>query len=83
MIPFLPLAIVLAAILGPSVRNIILVIGDHVVAGTARLIRAQVLTLKQRLYVERSRALGGVEPARDGSAHPPERDRRSSSRTRR
>ena len=61
VIPFLPLAIALAAILGPSVRNIILVIGITSWPSTARLIRAQVLTLKERLYVDRSRALGATD----------------------
>jgi peptide/nickel transport system permease protein len=58
VIPFLPLAIVLATLLGASIVNIVIVIGITSWPGTARLIRAQVLTLKQRLYVERSRALG-------------------------
>ena len=61
VIPFLPLAIALAAILGPSVRNIILVIGITSWPQTARLIRAQVLTLKERDYVDRSRALGASD----------------------
>jgi peptide/nickel transport system permease protein len=58
VIPFLPLAIVLAAILGPSVWNVIFVIGITSWPATARVLRAQVLSLKERLYVERSRALG-------------------------
>ena len=73
VIPFLPLAIVLAAILGPSVRNIILVIGITSWPQTARLIRAQVLTLRERDYVDRSRALGALELAPDVAPHPPQR----------
>lgn len=61
VIPFLPLAIALAAILGPSIRNIIIVIGITSWPSTARLIHAQVLTLKQRDYVDRSRALGASD----------------------
>ena len=58
VIPFLPLAIVLASLLGRSIWIIALVIGITTWAGTARVVRAQVLTLKQRPYVERARALG-------------------------
>jgi peptide/nickel transport system permease protein len=61
VIPFLPLAIALAAVLGPSIGNIIFVIGITSWPSTARLIRAQVLTLKERLYVDRSRALGASD----------------------
>jgi peptide/nickel transport system permease protein len=58
VIPFLPLAIVLASVLGRSVWNIIFVIGITSWPSTARLVRAQVLTVKQRLFVDRSRSLG-------------------------
>ena len=59
VIPFLPLAIVLAAVLDRSSANIIIVIGVTSWPGTARLVRSQVLTVKQRLFVDRARALGG------------------------
>lgn len=58
VIPFLPLAIVLASVLGRSVWNIIFVIGITSWPATARLVRAQVLTVKQRLFVDRARSLG-------------------------
>jgi peptide/nickel transport system permease protein len=58
VIPFLPLAIALAAVLDRSIWNIVLVIGVTTWPATARLIRAQVLTVKQRLYVDRARSLG-------------------------
>jgi peptide/nickel transport system permease protein len=58
VIPWIALAIVLASILGPTLFNIILVIAITSWAGTARLVRAQALTVKERPYVERARALG-------------------------
>jgi peptide/nickel transport system permease protein len=58
VIPFLPLAIVLASVLGRNVWNIIFVIGVTSWPSTARLVRAQVLTVKQRLFVDRARSLG-------------------------
>ena len=58
VIPFLPLAIVLVAVLGRSLFVIAFVIGITTWPGTARVVRAQVLTLKERPYVERARALG-------------------------
>ncbi len=58
VIPFLPLAIVLSVILRPSLYTVIFVIGITSWPSTARVIRAQVLSLKTRTYVERARALG-------------------------
>ncbi len=58
VIPFLPLAIVLASVLGRSLLNIAIVIGVTSWAGTALLIRSQTMSVKERAYLERARVLG-------------------------
>jgi len=58
VIPFLVLSIVLASLLGQSLWVIAFVIGITTWPGTARVVRAQVLSLKERTYIERARSLG-------------------------
>lgn len=58
MLPELPLMIVLAAVLGPSMWNIILVVSLVSWPTTARVVRSQVLSLKERPFVEASRCIG-------------------------
>ena len=58
VIPFLPLAIILAVVLGRSLLNIALVIGVTSWPATALLIRSQTLSVKERPYLERARVLG-------------------------
>lgn len=58
VIPFLPTAIVLAAVLERSIWTIVFVIGITSWPATARLVRSQVLSVRSRLYVDRARALG-------------------------
>lgn len=61
VLPWLALAIVLAAVFGQNLWVIIFIIGLTSWAGTSRLVRAQVLSVKERTYIERSRALGGSD----------------------
>jgi peptide/nickel transport system permease protein len=66
VIPFLPLAIVLATLLGNAANSLpfgrvlilIIVIGLTGWAGTSRIIRSQVLSVKERMFIERAKALG-------------------------
>ncbi|MCE9622381.1 MAG: ABC transporter permease [Actinomycetia bacterium] len=58
VIPFLPTAIVLAAVLERSLWTVVLVIGITSWPSSARLVRSQVLSVRERLYVDRARALG-------------------------
>ncbi|MET7998695.1 ABC transporter permease [Amycolatopsis sp. NPDC005232] len=59
VLPSLILAIALSAVLPQSPRTIILAIGLTAWPSTARLVRAQTLTIESRPYIERARALGG------------------------
>jgi len=58
-IPWLVLMILVAAMLGEiNLSAIILIIGLTGWSGTARLVRAQVMSLRERQYIERARAIG-------------------------
>lgn len=61
VLPWLPLMLVLAALLGASIWNIIFVIGITGWAGTARIVRAQTLSEKERQYIERARSIGASD----------------------
>jgi len=61
VIPELPLAIVLVALTKPSLLNIIFVIGVLGWTSTARLVRAQTLSVKERKFVTRARAIGASD----------------------
>jgi peptide/nickel transport system permease protein len=58
-IPGLPLLIVLTAVMGPSIYSVVILIGFLGWMGIARLIRSQVLSLKEKAFVEAARASGG------------------------
>jgi peptide/nickel transport system permease protein len=59
--PSVILALAVLALLGPSLTNVILVIGVTWIPGYARIARAQVLSAKQNVYVEAERALGATK----------------------
>jgi peptide/nickel transport system permease protein len=63
VVPRLLLAIVVVATFGGSVWNIIVVIGLLSWPRTARILRGQFLTLKERPYVEAAKSIGASAPA--------------------
>lgn len=63
VLPWFPLMIVLMTVLGQKFHFVILVIGLTSWPSTARIVRSQVLTVKERSFIERAKAIGA------GDAH--------------
>jgi len=61
--PYLVLMIVIASILKPSIYNTMIALGAVSWPGTARLVRGEILSLKQREFVEAAHSLG-IKPGR-------------------
>jgi ABC-type dipeptide/oligopeptide/nickel transport system permease subunit len=60
-VPFLLVAIALVSITGPGLSITILVIGFFSWASVARIVRGQVLSLREREFVEAARSLGASD----------------------
>jgi peptide/nickel transport system permease protein len=61
VIPDLPLAIIVAAVWGASLTHLIFVIALLLWTTTARVVRAQVKSVRERVYVKRARSLGASD----------------------
>lgn len=57
-LPFLPIAITFVAMLGPSIYNVMLVLAILGWPGIARIVRAEILSLREREFMEAATALG-------------------------
>jgi len=60
-IPFIPFIMVLVAFLGPSIWNIVFSMAILIWRDTARIIRSQVLTLRERNFVEAAKISGASD----------------------
>lgn len=60
--PLLALLITLAALFEPHLRNVVIVIGVTVWASYARVVRADVMSLRERDYIIAARAIGARSP---------------------
>lgn len=56
--PFLPMAITAVAILGPSIYNVMIVLALLGWPGICRIVRAEILSLREREFMEATTALG-------------------------
>lgn len=59
--PILALLVTLSAVLGPSLQTVIIVIGTTLWATYARVVRADVLSLRERDFVQAARAAGATD----------------------
>ena len=59
--PFILLALAVIGVLGPGVRNVILVLGIAGWMVYARVVRGQVLSVREREFVEAARAIGASD----------------------
>jgi peptide/nickel transport system permease protein len=60
-VPFFLVAIALVSIAGPGLTMTVLVIGAFSWASVARIVRGQVLSIREREYVEAARSLGATD----------------------
>lgn len=63
ILPRFFLAIIIATLFGGSLLNIVLLLGLTFWPSTARLLRAQILSLREREFVVAARAIGATDPA--------------------
>lgn len=61
-LPFLPFLLVLAALTRPGTMTVVIAVGLLLWPNTARVIRAQVLSLRERAWVEAARVTGCSTP---------------------
>lgn len=59
-LPSIILALVILTLLGPSLTNLVIVMGFTFFPGYARVVRAQVLSARQNVYVDAQRSLGAT-----------------------
>ena len=60
--PILLLLLILAQVLGPSMRTVILAVGIAIIFPVTRVVRGAVLSERNNQYVEAARALGATTP---------------------
>jgi peptide/nickel transport system permease protein len=59
-LPGLVLALIITAMVGPSLRNLVLILGFVMWPAVARMVRGQALAIRESVFVEAARAVGGT-----------------------